>query len=153
MCVCVCVRACVRMCDELQIIWQLKLRDAGILFKSCAYIYEVKPTYTHTQVAETGTHGQFILWALVGEDLHQLKLSVPRVFYVNCRSTKELQGEGTAWRRVSRFLPRSAPVFHLSEYCVSEEIFQEHAGYCGSVCVCVCVCVWACAEKMKLCRD
>ena len=111
-CVCVCVCVCVT--------WQVKLRNVGIF----VHIH----TNIHTQIAETGTPGQFILWALVGEDLHQLKLSVPRVFYVNCRSTKELQGEGTAWRRVSRFLPRSAPVFHLSEYCVSEEIFQEHAG-------------------------
>ena len=110
MCVCVCVCVC-HLAAEI---------------KKCRHICTY--TYQHTQIAETGTPGQFILWALVGEDLHQLKLSVPRVFYVNCRSTKELQGEGTAWRRVSRFLPRSAPVFHLSEYCVSEEIFQEHAG-------------------------
>ena len=85
-------------------------------------------THLCLQIAETDTPGHFILWSLIGEDLHQLKLTIPRVFYVNCRTTKELQGEGTAWRRVSRFMPRSAPVFHLSEYCVSEEIFQEHAG-------------------------
>ena len=65
---------------------------------------------------------------MVGGDLHQLKLVVPRVFYVNCRTTKELRGEGTAWRKVSKTLPRSTPVLNLSEYVVSEEIFQEHAG-------------------------
>ena len=81
-----------------------------------------------TQVVETSTPGQFTLWALVGEDLHQLKLTIPRVFYVNCRTSKELKGEGTVWRRVSKFLPRSSPVFNLNEYCVSEEIFMEHAG-------------------------
>ena len=80
------------------------------------------------QVAETAVPGVFTLWALVGSDLHQLKLTIPRVFYVNCRTSKELQGEGTAWRKVSKFLPRSAPVLNLSEYCVSEIIFQEHAG-------------------------
>ena len=80
------------------------------------------------QVAESSVPGVFTLWVLVGADLHQLKLSVPRVFYVNCRTTKELQGEGTAWRKVSKFLPRSAPILNLSEYCVSETIFQEHAG-------------------------
>ena len=65
----------------------------------------------------------------MGGALHRLNLSVPRVFYVNSHSSKELQGEGTAWRRVSKVLPRSAPVLHLSEYSVAEEIFQEHAGY------------------------
>ncbi len=65
---------------------------------------------------------------MVGRDLHHLKLTIPRVFYVNCRSTNQLQGEGTAWRRVSKHLPRSSPVLHLNEYCVSEEIFREHAG-------------------------
>jgi DNA polymerase epsilon subunit 1 len=80
------------------------------------------------QIAESSEPGVFTLWTLVGSDLHQLKLSVPRVFYVNCRTSKELQGEGTAWRKVFKFLPRSAPVLNLSEYCVSESIFQEHAG-------------------------
>ena len=81
-----------------------------------------------SQVVETSTPGQFTVWALVGEDLHQLKLTIPRVFYVNCRTPKELEGEGRVWRRVSKFLPRSAPVFTLNEYCVSEEIFMENAG-------------------------
>ena len=40
------------------------------------------------QIAETGRLGQFTLWLLVGSDLHQLKLSVPRVFYVNSHSSK-----------------------------------------------------------------
>lgn len=80
------------------------------------------------QIADTADPGVFTLWVMVGTDLHQLKLTVPRVFYVNCRTTKELQGEGTAWRKVSKLLPRSAPVLNLSEYCVSETIFQEHEG-------------------------
>eukprot|EP00731_Ephydatia_muelleri_P013509 Em0007g819a len=79
-------------------------------------------------LVDTETPGVFTLWALVGVDLYRLKLVVPRLFYVNCRSSKELQGEGTAWRKVSKVLPRSAPVLNLSEYTVSEEIFQEHAG-------------------------
>ena len=69
---------------------------------------------------------------MVGSDLHQLKLTVPRVFYVNSRSTKELRGEGTAWRKVNKTLPRSAPVVNLSEYCVKETIFREHAGWVWS---------------------
>ncbi len=71
--------------------------------------------------------GNFTLWALVGGDLHRLRLSLPRVFFVNSHSSREVQGEGTAWRQVSKVLPRSSPAFHLSEYCVAEDIFQEHA--------------------------
>ena len=81
-----------------------------------------------SQVAETSTPGRFTLWVMVGPHLHQLKLTVPRVFYVNSHTTKELRGEGTAWRKVNKSLPRSAPVLNLSEYCVSESIFQDHAG-------------------------
>lgn len=65
----------------------------------------------------------------MGEDLHQLKLSVPRVFYVNSRTSREISGEGTAWRSVSRLLPRATPPLHLYEYLVPEPIFKEHAGY------------------------
>ena len=67
----------------------------------------------------------------MGGDLHKLRLCLPRMFFVNSRSSLALPGEGTAWRKVSKTLPRSTPVEHLSEYCVSEEIFQEHSGYVG----------------------
>ena len=36
----------------------------------------------------------FQVWSLLGADLHRLKVVVPRVFYVNCRATKEIEGEG-----------------------------------------------------------
>ena len=64
--------------------------------------------------------------------MHRLNLHVPRVFYVNAHSSKELQGEGSVWRQVSKALPRSTPVLHLSEYSVAEHIFQDHARYCSS---------------------
>lgn len=43
---------------------------------------------------ETGHPGQFKLWALIGNDLHAMKVNVPRIFYVNQRTPKE--GEGAS---------------------------------------------------------
>ncbi|XP_013399576.1 DNA polymerase epsilon catalytic subunit A [Lingula anatina] len=76
------------------------------------------------QIAETGHPGLFRLWALIGTDLHAIKLTVPRIFYVNQKSAKE--GEGQMWRKVNRTLPRSHPVFNLYEYNVPEDVYLEH---------------------------
>lgn len=61
--------------------------------------------------------------------MHRLRLCLPRVFYVNSHSSREVKGEGTAWRQVSKPLPRSAQAMYLREYCVAEEIFQDFAGW------------------------
>lgn len=50
------------------------------------------------QIAETSQPGLFRLWAVIGSDLHCIKLSIPRVFYVNQRVPKP--EEGTAYRKV-----------------------------------------------------
>lgn len=50
------------------------------------------------QIAETGQPGLFRLWAVIGSDLHCIRLSIPRVFYVNQRVPKP--EEGTAYRKV-----------------------------------------------------
>ncbi len=82
--------------------------------------------------------GLFRLWALVGHDLHQIKLAVPRIFYVNQRTPKRQEedeeggsggggGGKTLWRRVQKTLPRSHPSVHLYEYRVPEEVFRRHA--------------------------
>ena len=68
------------------------------------------------------------MWVLVDNDLHQLKLSVPRVFYVNSRTPKELSSDGTNLRSVSKLLPRATPPLNLYEYLVPEPIFKEHSG-------------------------
>ena len=81
------------------------------------------------QIADTPTPGQFTMWVIVGRDLHQMKLMIPRVFYVNSHTTREIGGEGTAWRCVSKSLPRAAPSINLYEYSVPEMIFQDYAGY------------------------
>ncbi|XP_055866677.1 DNA polymerase epsilon catalytic subunit A-like isoform X1 [Biomphalaria glabrata] len=76
------------------------------------------------QIIETSHPGQFKLWALIGSDLHCIKLNVLRTFYVNQKTPKE--GEGTTWKKVHRTLPRSHPVFHLYQYDVPEHIYIKH---------------------------
>ncbi|KAL8598378.1 hypothetical protein ACOMHN_032655 [Nucella lapillus] len=76
------------------------------------------------QVMETSHPGTFKLWALIGSDLHAMKLQVPRVFYVNQKTPKD--GEGTMWRKVQKLLPRSHPVLNLYEYSVPENIYRDH---------------------------
>ena len=46
------------------------------------------------QVIETSHPGQFKLWALIGNDLHAMKLNIPRMFYVNQKTPKT--GEGAS---------------------------------------------------------
>ncbi|XP_065594891.1 DNA polymerase epsilon catalytic subunit A [Cyrtonyx montezumae] len=76
------------------------------------------------QIAETSQPGLFRLWAVIGSDLHCIKLSIPRVFYVNQRVAKP--EEGAVYRKVNRILPRSNLVYNLYEYSVPEEMYQEH---------------------------
>ena len=47
----------------------------------------------YVQIAETGHPGQYKLWALIGNDLHAVKLNVPRIFYVNQKTPKEGEGQ------------------------------------------------------------
>lgn len=76
------------------------------------------------QIAETGHLGKYKLWVLVENELHSIKLTIPRIFYVNQRIPK--QGESSLWRKVTRVLPRSHPVYNLYEYTVDEEVYQLH---------------------------
>ncbi|KAL8180571.1 UNVERIFIED_CONTAM: hypothetical protein K2H54_028004, partial [Gekko kuhli] len=76
------------------------------------------------QIAETSQPGLFKLWALIGSDLHCLKLNIPRIFYVNQRIPKP--EEGLVYKKVDRTLPRLNPVCNLYEYSVPEDMYQEH---------------------------
>lgn len=81
------------------------------------------------QVVELpGQPGTFRLWAMVGADLHMVKLVVPRIFYVNQRSAKDGgASSGGLWRKVQKTLPRSHPALNLYEYRVPEEVYRQHA--------------------------
>ncbi|XP_029426854.1 DNA polymerase epsilon catalytic subunit A isoform X2 [Rhinatrema bivittatum] len=76
------------------------------------------------QIGETKQPGLFRLWAVIGSDLHCIKLKIPRVFYVNQRIMKP--DEGAVYKKVNRILPRSNPVYNLYEYAVPEDMYQEH---------------------------
>lgn len=76
---------------------------------------------------KTNEPGVFKAWAIVGKDLHQIKIKVPRIFYVNQRSLKNENVKNVVWKKVNKILPRSKPVYHLYEYSVPEQEFQAHS--------------------------
>uniref|UniRef100_A0A3Q3JPX5 DNA polymerase epsilon catalytic subunit n=1 Tax=Monopterus albus TaxID=43700 RepID=A0A3Q3JPX5_MONAL len=76
------------------------------------------------QIAETSHPGLYKLWAVIGNDLHCMKLNIPRIFYVNQKVPK--QEEGATYKKVNRMLPRSNMVYYLYEYCVPEDMYQEN---------------------------
>lgn len=80
------------------------------------------------QVMETSQPGLFRLWALVGNELHLIKLVVPRIFFINQKKPleKEAENNSAVWRKVNRILPRSHRVYHLYEYSVPEEVYQQN---------------------------
>lgn len=77
------------------------------------------------QISATGTAGDYKLWALVQSELHQIKLTIPRIFYANMKTPKFAE-KGAFFKKCNRTLPRSRPVFNLYKYSVPEELFQEH---------------------------
>ncbi|XP_073410903.1 DNA polymerase epsilon catalytic subunit A [Dendrobates tinctorius] len=76
------------------------------------------------QIGESSQPGIFRLWAVIGSDLHCIKLNIPRVFYVNQRVPKT--EESVVYKKVNRILPRSNTVYNLYEYSVPEDMYQEH---------------------------
>lgn len=47
------------------------------------------------EIAETSDPGVYRLWAVIGADLHAIKLIVPHIFYVNQKTPKEGEGAST----------------------------------------------------------
>ncbi|CAB0006741.1 unnamed protein product [Nesidiocoris tenuis] len=84
------------------------------------------PKLGTTKIAPTNSPGVMRVWALVGSELHQIRLIVPRIFYVNHRVPKE-ELPGALYKKCNRILPRSRPMFYLYEYTVPEEVYQEHS--------------------------
>ncbi|XP_076064206.1 DNA polymerase epsilon catalytic subunit 1 [Oratosquilla oratoria] len=78
------------------------------------------------QIVETNNPGHFKVWALLGNDLHLIKLVIPRIFYVNQRTPKVESGD-RVWRKANKTLPRSHPVANLYEYSVPEEVYKQHS--------------------------
>lgn len=81
------------------------------------------------QIVPIDQDGHFNLWALVGEELQKVKLEIPRIFYVNQRSTAPACDDPTGkvtWKKVHRILPRSRPAFNLYQYTVPEQVFRDN---------------------------
>ncbi|XP_046479124.1 DNA polymerase epsilon catalytic subunit 1 isoform X1 [Neodiprion pinetum] len=78
------------------------------------------------EIAETTEPGLFRLWALVGQELQQLRLIVPRIFYVNSRKVRPDPTVEDLWRKCSRILPRSRIVYNLYQYSVPESNYKKH---------------------------
>ena len=70
------------------------------------------------QIQESDVPGVMKVWALIGTDLHQLKLIVPRTFYVNCRSPKTISGEGISEYCIIQYTPINAPPPNLVLVCM-----------------------------------
>lgn len=85
----------------------------------------LESTWEIVQIAESNVPGVFNVFSMVNNELHTIKLNVPRIFYLNSKKLKD--GEGATWRKVNKVLPRSYPALHLYEYAVPEAIFREHS--------------------------
>ncbi|CAL7943087.1 unnamed protein product [Xylocopa violacea] len=81
------------------------------------------------QISPTNEPGLYRLWVLVDTDFHQLRLVIPRIFYVNTRKPKPdpEPGKKVSWKKSMKILPRSRPVFNLYQYSVPEAQYQKHS--------------------------
>jgi len=70
-------------------------------------------------------NGEFKLWTQIGNELHHMTVSVPRIFYVN-RKTPKAKELGPVWKRVQKSLPRSTPADYLYQYSINESDFKNH---------------------------
>ncbi|XP_062555151.1 DNA polymerase epsilon catalytic subunit 1 [Armigeres subalbatus] len=86
----------------------------------------IERTWQVLQILQSDEMGNFVIWAMVGEELHRIKLVIPRIFYVNQRWSAPPE-EGALWKKVHRILPRSRPAHQLYQYVVPEQIFQENS--------------------------
>ncbi|KAK6638721.1 hypothetical protein RUM43_006988 [Polyplax serrata] len=84
-------------------------------------------TWQVIQYAKTNEPGLYRVWAIIGKDLHQIKVTVPRIFYVNQRTARNEDESNVVWKKVNRILPRSKPVYNLYEYSVPESVYQSHS--------------------------
>ena len=69
-------------------------------FFSYIIFLSLPPSPQVIQIAETASPGLYRILALIGSDLHCIKLVVPRTFYVNQKTAKEA-AEGGLWRKCS----------------------------------------------------
>ncbi|XP_017476166.1 PREDICTED: DNA polymerase epsilon catalytic subunit A isoform X2 [Rhagoletis zephyria] len=77
------------------------------------------------QIVSNDDMGHFTVWLMIGDELHRIKLTVPRIFYVNQRNVAPPE-DGQLWKKVNRILPRARPVYNLYRYSVPEQVFKDN---------------------------
>ncbi|KAI9204184.1 uncharacterized protein BJ171DRAFT_442631 [Polychytrium aggregatum] len=83
------------------------------------------------QVVETDSPGVFRLWVLLhGQQLHNIKITIPRIIYLNSREANDdiAAIEGLQIEKKTKILPRSHPCLHLYEMKMDEKVWQQHSG-------------------------
>lgn len=76
------------------------------------------------QVCQSGEPGVLRLWAMIGDELHNIRMNVPRVFYVNQRHPETNANENPiSCTKVNMILPRARPVLNLYQYTILEKDF------------------------------
>ncbi|KAF7989243.1 hypothetical protein HCN44_007840 [Aphidius gifuensis] len=79
------------------------------------------------QISETSEPGMFRLWVLIDNELNQIRLIVPRIFYLNTKKERDAPKANELWSKCSKILPRSRTVYHLYQYTVPEELYLKHS--------------------------
>lgn len=78
------------------------------------------------QVYQSGEPGILKLWAMVGDELHNIRMNIPRIFYVNQRQTETNEYKKLiSCTKVNMILPRARPVLNLYQYTINESDFND----------------------------
>ncbi|KAF9330439.1 DNA polymerase epsilon catalytic subunit [Podila minutissima] len=80
------------------------------------------------QIVETELAGEFRLWLMIDKTLHSVRLSVPRIFYVNSR-VEDANHETRLFpkQKMVRTLPRAHPCLHLYQFTMPENLYQKES--------------------------
>lgn len=78
------------------------------------------------QICQSGEPGVLKIWAMIGDELHNIRMSIPRVFYVNQRQPQINDIEkDISCIKVNMILPRARPILNLYKYTVMEKHFNQ----------------------------
>jgi DNA polymerase epsilon subunit 1 len=81
------------------------------------------------QIAETDIPGEYRMWVMVQGQMFNIRLTVPRVFYLNCKQEEPeaiiSQNLDCHMAKCSRTLPRSHPALNLYQMSMPETMFQN----------------------------
>lgn len=78
------------------------------------------------QICQSGKPGVLKIWAMIGDELHNIRMNIPRVFYVNQRQPEINENDKLiSYTKVNMILPRARPILNLYRYTVLEKDFNE----------------------------